>query len=76
MENQEFEQKYIDGYNNGYLLSRFEPALYKQISSQCDKEQPYFQGMIEGHRAHEQELFLKNLEHSRQLRQQMKPKRR
>ena len=74
MEDKEFEQRISDGYNNGYLLSRFEPTLYKQLTNNCDKEQPYFKGMIEGHRVHEQEIFLKGLQHSKQMQEQSKPR--
>lgn len=74
MDDKQQEQQYTNGYNNGYILSRFEPQLYKQVTAHCDSDKPYFKGMIEGHKAHEQELFLKNLEQSRKVRGEARPK--
>lgn len=74
MNDKEYEALYVKGFNDGYLLSRFEPDLYKKISNAGDKEQPYFNGLQQGHRQVQKELFRQSLNDSRQLNEELKRK--
>lgn len=74
MEDNKTEERYINGYNDGYLLSRFEPDLLKKISKQPIEGNPYFDGMAAGSKAHARELFMENLQKSRAIQQDHKPK--
>lgn len=72
MKEKDYEALYTQGYNQGYLLSRFEPDLYKKVIQAGNTEQPYFKGMQQGHQQCQRELFLANLKNSRKLNEQMK----
>lgn len=47
MEKQE-QQRYIKGFNNGYLLAKHEPDLAKQLIAQQNDQNPYFKGLVAG----------------------------
>jgi hypothetical protein len=66
MEDNEKDQRYINGFNDGYLLSRFEPQLMKKIGRQSMEGNPYFEGMTTGAKVYEQEKFLQQLGKSRE----------
>ncbi len=72
MEDSQFEEQFTKGYNNGYLLSHYEPGLMNKLSLSGGDENPYIKGMGEGKRAHERELFLENVEKSRAMTQENK----
>ena len=75
MEDKKQEERYINGYNDGYLLSRFEPDLLKKINQSQIKGNAYFDGMADGSKAQARELFQENLQKSRAVQQQShKPK--
>jgi capsule polysaccharide export protein KpsE/RkpR len=74
MDDKKFEEQYTNGYNDGYLLSRFEPDLYKKISSVADTEAPYFQGLKAGNQALQRELLVQHMKHTREQNQQQKPR--
>lgn len=69
-----YEQKLTKGFNDGYLLSRFDPDLYKQIMRDANKEHPYFKGMVAGQVEVQKEVFRQMLQQSRQKPQERKPK--
>jgi hypothetical protein len=70
----EYQERFTKGFNEGYLLSRFEPQVYEQVMQKADSDNPYFRGMSDGHRKHEREVFESNLRNSRRLNEQLKPK--
>ena len=72
MNDKEYEALYLKGFNDGYLLSRFKPDLYNKISKAGDNDQPYFNGLQQGHRQVQRELFQQNLKNSRRLNEQLK----
>lgn len=74
MNEKEYEALYLKGFNDGYLLSRFKPDLYNKISKAGDNEQPYFNGLQQGHRQVQRELFQQSLKDSRRLNEQLKHK--
>jgi hypothetical protein len=74
MDEKKYEEQYSKGYNDGYLLSRFEPDLYKKINSVADTEGPYFQGLKAGNQAMERDLLLQNMKQTREHREQQKPR--
>ena len=47
MEEQE-QQRYIKGFNNGYLLAKHEPELASQLSAHPNDHNPYFKGLVAG----------------------------
>lgn len=65
MEEKKYEELYTKGFNEGYLISRFEPELSKKIANAPDTDNPYLKGLFAGKTTHERELFLQNLEKSR-----------
>lgn len=38
------DPKYKQAYNNGYILAKHEPQLFKQIESSLDKDSPLLAG--------------------------------
>ncbi|MEQ9262031.1 MAG: hypothetical protein RLP14_02605 [Owenweeksia sp.] len=56
METEQDYKDYIDGYNNGYLLRKFEPELAKTLISSVKENHPYIQGMKDGKARFETEL--------------------
>jgi len=74
MENKEQEQLYTEGYNNGYLLNRFEPELYKKLMEGQQDKNIYFEGMREGGKAQAAELFLENLQKGRDMSEKPGPR--
>lgn len=74
MEDKEYEKQYAAGYNNGYLLSRFEPMLFKDVLKRPDSEDPFSIGVKDGGLKHEHDLVLENIQKSRAMTKQNKPK--
>lgn len=75
MAEQEKEQRYTNGFNDGYLLSRFEPKLMEKISKQSMEGNAYFEGMTAGSKVYQQESFLQQLKESREnMKQSHTPK--
>ncbi|EHQ29781.1 hypothetical protein [Mucilaginibacter paludis] len=52
----EQEQKYIDGFNSGYLLAKHEPTLAAQITSSPNEHNPFFSGLVSGKAEYEREV--------------------
>jgi uncharacterized protein (DUF2249 family) len=49
------EQKYIKGFNHGYILSQHDPELLNQLLQSPNKENDYFDGLKSGHEEYEME---------------------
>jgi len=49
------EQLYTKGFNHGYLLTKHEPQLAKQITAQPNDKNDYFQGIVGGKDQYEKE---------------------
>lgn len=58
------EEKFIKGFNGGYLLNQHEPKLLDQILSGQESKDDYFQGLREGRKQHEKEKFLEQMKDS------------
>ena len=69
MDEKQKDARFTKGYNEGYLLSRFEPDLLKKITQKSKEYDPRFEGITAGRRAHERELFLEKLQKSRAMQQ-------
>ena len=65
MDEKQREETFIKGYNEGYLLSRFEPGLLKDVMKAKRENDPHFDGIKAGQKAHEKELFKENLNKAR-----------
>jgi len=74
MDDQKNEKRYVNGYNDGYILSRYEPELIKNMMQYTPKDNPYFEGMAAGKTAQERDLFMENLQKQRAGQQTHKPK--
>lgn len=74
MEDKELEKLYVEGYNNGYLLSRYEPQLFKQVVTNIQSKNVYYSGLEAGGQAHAKEMFMENVQKSRTISEQHKPK--
>lgn len=69
------EDQYIKGYNEGYLISRFDPDTAKKILNDDAEGNPYIEGLVAGKSAHERELFKEHLQKVRADTAQLKPRR-
>lgn len=72
MEYQQYEEQFNKGYNDGYLLSRFEPDTLKIVMDNPEKDSPYFKGVTSGKTKHEHDLFLENRQKSRAINEQVR----
>ena len=50
------EQRYIKGFNHGYLLAKHEPDLAAQLTEQPNAHSEYFQGLTYGKQEYDKEL--------------------
>ena len=55
------EQKYIKGFNHGYLLAVHEPELATQIVSNKNDHNEYFKGLVSGKQEHDIEKIRERL---------------
>ena len=55
------EQKYIKGFNHGYLLAIHEPELAAKIVSQKNDHNEYFKGFVSGKQEHDMEKLRSRL---------------
>lgn len=76
MDDKQREEQFVKGYNEGYLLSRYEPAVLKEVLTAKRENDPHFDGIKAGHKAHEKELFKKNLNKARDMGQRDKDRER
>jgi len=42
------ENKYIKGFNSGYLMRKFKPELYKQMVQGMESSSDYSTGIVDG----------------------------
>lgn len=47
-ENQLEEQLYLEAFNNGYLLAKYEPELAAKLFKRVNTEVPYINAMVAG----------------------------
>lgn len=50
------EQRYIKGFNDGYLLTKHEPELAAKITAYPNKQNDYLQGFSGGRAEYEREV--------------------
>lgn len=62
------EKQYIQGFNNGYLLEKFEPTLLATVLKDLSPTTPYLEGLIEGKDQLELEHSQKELDDLHRLR--------
>jgi len=53
---EEQDKLYIQGFNNGYLLSKHEPELAAKITAHNNGKSEYFSGLVSGKQEHEAEI--------------------
>lgn len=53
---QAYEQDYIKGFNNGYLLAKHEPALAAQLTAKPNEHNAYFNGFVGGKQEYDREV--------------------
>ena len=68
------EKLYAKGFNNGYLLSRYEPTLLNQIVRSNNSHNEYFQGLVSGSKEHILENSQDRLNDLTNIRNQAKDK--
>jgi hypothetical protein len=49
------DPKYLQGFNNGYLLAQNEPDLATKIAAYANDHNPYFKGFVGGKSEYEKE---------------------
>ena len=62
------DEKYIKGFNDGYILSKYKSPLATSISKTVEKRSDYDEGLIEGIETLEKELIDKNVQGFKDLR--------
>lgn len=62
------EQKFIAGFNSGYLLAKYEPKLLTSLISNISPINSYISGITSGKKEYELELESKKLEDLGRLR--------
>jgi hypothetical protein len=62
------EEKYIKGFNKGYLLSKHEPALTTKITQNLQSNSEYVEGLIAGTEEYEIEKSLQQFTELQDLR--------
>lgn len=65
---EEQEKKYILGFNNGYLLAKYEPGLMAKIIKDLRPSDDYLTGFFSGKQEYEQEHERGQLSELEQLR--------
>jgi len=63
------DEKYIKGFNDGYMLSKYKSPLASSISKTIEKKDDYSQGLFEGIETQEREIIDKDIQEFRDLRQ-------
>lgn len=66
----EQEELYIRGFNNGYILKKFEPTLLAAVLNNLSPTTPYLDGLLSGKDQFELEKFEKQVEDLDDLRNQ------
>lgn len=72
MEEEQYQQLYKNGFNDGYLLSQHKPSLLKQIMTGDESDSPYLKGISAGQQTHERELFLQSMKNVRVMNEEVK----
>jgi hypothetical protein len=62
------DSTYIKGFNNGYIISKFSPNLFKSISDTLSISNPYTEGMKDGQEEYEIEQGKAKYENLERLR--------
>jgi len=62
------EIKYIEGFNNGYLLAEHKPELLKNISKSLKPANEYLEGVLDGKEQKENERVNEQLRDLNELR--------
>lgn len=50
------DQKYIKGFNNGYVLAKHEPDLMAQLTANPNEHSEYFKGLLAGKDEYDKEM--------------------
>ena len=72
MEDEQYQQLYKSGFNDGYLLSQYKPDLLKQIVNGNKSESPYLKGVSAGQQTHERQLFLQSLKNVKVMNEEVR----
>lgn len=62
------EQQYIKGFNQGYIVTKYNPSLMNSISATLSPSNSYLEGMVEGKQEMEFEQMREQLEEFENLR--------
>ncbi|KAB2915562.1 MAG: hypothetical protein F9K23_09885 [Bacteroidetes bacterium] len=55
------EEKYTEGFNNGYFLSEIEPGMLEKLLSGTQGENEYLQGLKDGHLEYKKEAQMNKI---------------
>lgn len=50
------DPNYLNGFNRGYLLARFEPELAAKLTSQPNNSNAFFKGLVGGKNEYDREV--------------------
>ena len=62
------EKLFVTGFNNGYLLSKYEPVLLSQIIKNLEPTAGYLEGFFSGKEEHELEISRSHMDDINRLR--------
>jgi len=60
------DKKFTKGFNNGYLLAKYQPDLFEKIEKSSNPANEYFKGMLSGGKEYEHEKKIIRLEDQKQ----------
>jgi hypothetical protein len=62
------EATYTNGFNNGYLLAKYEPSLLEQVLKQLAPSSEYLEGLFSGREEYQREYTRTQLDGLSRLR--------
>jgi hypothetical protein len=51
----EQDKKFTKGFNNGYLIAKYQPDLFEKIEKSSNSGNEYFKGMLSGKKEYDHE---------------------
>ena len=69
---EEQEKQFTKGFNNGYLIAKYQPDLFAKLEKNMDSSNEYVQGLLFGKKEHYFEKNIVQLENLKQKPSQSK----
>ena len=69
---EEQEKQFAKGFNNGYLIAKYQPDLFAKLEKNMDSSNHYVQGLLFGKKEHDAEKKVVKLKDFKQNQNQSK----